>query len=147
MSATSSELLAYMARLRSADAPNRVKNLRDLDSFGPLLTKPYITKADEARSFWQMRYENKDITGVIIPGAPALIRKLKQLKPDTEIDQFGFTGDKLVGCIFFHHHTGEFLGETIIERRPKSQAMRELEAELGIVPPAHAIYETAELLK
>lgn len=130
MSKTVNDLLTHIARLRFAGEGSRVHSVETLSSFHSLLESPYVNNAGEALSVWQMRHQNADITGVVIPGAPALIANLKQLPPETEIDQFGFTGDKLVGCIFFHHQTGEFLGDTIVERRPKSQAMVDLEDQL-----------------
>ncbi|MGB6743571.1 MAG: hypothetical protein WBE38_07920, partial [Terracidiphilus sp.] len=59
-----------------------------------------------------------------------LLRNLKELPEDSEVEQFGFTGDRLAGSLFFDHGTGAFLGDTIVERRAKSQQMLDLEAEL-----------------
>jgi len=130
MSVTWHDLLSRVDHLRSAEAFNRVQNFVNLNGLHQSRQKPDVNNAAEVLSLWQIRCKNTAITGVAIPGAPELIRNLTQMPPDAEIEQYGFTGEKLAGSIFIKRQTGEFLGDTIVERRPKSQEMLQLEAEL-----------------
>lgn len=124
------DLLLRIDRLGSAEAFNRVQNFVNLNGLHLLRQKPDVNNVAEILSLWQVRYKNTAITDVAIPGASELIRNLMQMPPDAEIEQYGFTGEKLAGSIFLERQTGEFLGDTIVERRPKSQEMLQLEAEL-----------------
>lgn len=130
MSVTWSELVSRVDRLKFADAFQRVQTFVNWNDLHSARKKPVVNNAAEVLSLWQVRYKNTSITGVSIPGAPDLIRNLKRIPLDAEVEQYGFTGEKLAGSIFFDHETGEFLGDTIVERRAKSKEMLDLEAEL-----------------
>jgi hypothetical protein len=124
---TLDDVVSRLDCLKSADMNGRVRSLANLKGFRSIFKRPFMNNVSEVLSLWQLRHRNTDITGVPIPGAPFLIQNLKQLPAETKVEQYGFTGKKRAGCIFFNHETGEFLGDTIVERRPKSQAMLDLE--------------------
>lgn len=130
MSATWHELISRVNGLKSKDAFNRVQTFVHLNGIQSVKRNPSVNNAADVLRLWQVRHKNTEITGVTIPGAPALIDNLMKMPPDAEVEQYGFTGEKLTGSIFFNSQTGEFLGDTIVERRAKSQQMLDLEAQL-----------------
>jgi hypothetical protein len=66
----------------------------------------------------------------IVGGIRSLVERLRTMTPEAEIEQFGFTGKRFAGSVFFDCAGGEFLGDTIVERRAKSRQMLDLEAQL-----------------
>jgi hypothetical protein len=76
--------------------------------------KPVRTKAEEALRVWETRLRSVKFSGVSSQGIQALVKKLKRMPPESEIEQFGFAGEKIAGSIFFNPKTGEFMGETIV---------------------------------
>jgi hypothetical protein len=130
MSATWNELLSRVNGPTRKDAFNRVQRFVNLNGIQSVKRNPSVNNAADVLSLWQVRHKNTEITGVTIPGAPVLIDNLMKMSPDAEVEQYGFTGEKLAGSIFFNRQTGEFLGDTIVERRAKNQQMLDLEAQL-----------------
>jgi len=117
-------------RLKSAETNSRVRSLANLNGFKSVLKSPFLNHAAAVLDIWQLRHNNTDITGLVIPGAPFLIENLKRMVADAPVEQYGIHGKRRAGCIFFDHQTGEFLGDTIVERRAKSQQMLDLEDQL-----------------
>jgi hypothetical protein len=116
--------------VKHADAFERASGLIASNQLDYLPPKPVINSVSEVLSLWQVRQKITDMTGFAIPGAQILIQNLSKLSEDSEVEQFGFTGDRLAGSLFFDHKTGAFLGDTIVERRAKSQETLDLEAQL-----------------
>jgi hypothetical protein len=111
----------YVEALHRADEFIRLNNLESVGQ------EPVINSAAEVLSLWQVRQKISLMTGVSIPGVQVLIRNLKELSKDSEVEQFGFTGDEQAGSLFFDRRTGAFLGDTIVARRAKSRQMLDLE--------------------
>jgi len=131
MTATLEDVETRLERLKSADTNSRVRSLANLNGFRSLFERgPHLNNVGAVLDIWQLRHNNTDITGLVIPGASFLIKNLKRMPADAPVEQYGFTGKSRAGCIFFDHRTGAFLGDTIVERRPKSQTMLDLEDEL-----------------
>jgi len=130
MSATWHELLSRVNGPIRKDAFNRVQRFVNLNGIQSIKRNPSVNNAADVLSLWQVRHKNTEITGVAIPGAPVLIDNLLKMPPDAEVEQYSFTGEKLAGSIFFNRQTGEFLGDTIVERRAKNQQMLDLEGQL-----------------
>jgi hypothetical protein len=119
-----------MDRMKFVDAFSRIRTFVKLNNLQFICADSEVNHVAEVLSLWEVRYNNKDITGVNIPGAPVLIENLKQMLPEEEVEQYGFTGEKLAGSVFFNRRTGEFLGDTIVKRRAKTQEILDLEARL-----------------
>jgi hypothetical protein len=130
MTAILEDVESRLDRLKSAETNARVRSLANLKGFKTVLQSPSLNDVAVVLDIWQLRNDNTGITGLNIPGAPSLIKKLKLMPANAKIEQYGLHGKKRAGCIFFDHRTGEFLGDTIVERRPKSQTMLDLEDQL-----------------
>jgi len=130
MNAAWYELASRVDGSKYAETFARVQSLIHQSGFRRTGEKPAINHPDEVLSLWQTRHQITKITGMSIPGVHTLIENLQKMVPGQEVEQYGFTGDKLAGSLFFNCQTGEFLGDTIVERRPKSQAMLDLEDQL-----------------
>jgi hypothetical protein len=130
MTATLDNVETRLNRLKSSGTNSRVRSLANLNGFKSILKSPVINNVAAILDIWQLRHNNTQITGVAIPGAPFLIHNLKRMPADAAVDQYGLHGKKRAGCIFLDHWTGEFLGDTIVERREKSSGIYALEAKL-----------------
>jgi hypothetical protein len=81
-------------------------------------------------SLWKTRKKTSALSGLVIPGLSNLIARVGQLPLDTRIEQYNLEDGSSTGSIFFDPASGKFLGDTIMERRDKSQQMLEMETEL-----------------
>lgn len=130
MSGTWKQLLARVDSAQHADVLHRANELirsANLESAAPT---SFVNSVTEVLSLWQVRQKISHKTDFTIPGVETLIGNLKALPAESVVEQFGFTGDKLAGSLFFDRKTGAFLGDTIVARRPKSQEMLDLEAQM-----------------
>jgi len=130
MSVLLADLDSRIDRIQDAESSLRVQSALHQRGARTVGEDALVNNASLVISIWQGRLETSKITGFSIPGAPGLIHKLAQMASDSQVEQYGFIGEKFAGCIFFDHQTGEFLGDTIVERRPKSQAMLDLEDQM-----------------
>jgi hypothetical protein len=130
MSSTWQELMTRMPTVEDAESIARVEAFIRLNNLQSVHPRSVVNRADAILDIWQVRHKNTSITGVPIPGISTLLHNLRRLPPDARVDQYGFTGNYLAGSLFFYRTTGEFLGDTIVERRPKSKKMLELESHI-----------------
>ena len=79
---------------------------------------------------WRTREKTSALGGLVIPGVASLNSKLSKLAPNALVEQYSFGNPSSVGSIFIDPASGEFLGDTIVPRRTKSQEMLDLDAEL-----------------
>jgi len=96
----------------------------------PSRLNPVQSSADELLSLWKTREQTSALSGLVIPGVASLNARLSKLPSNAQIEQYNFDTKSRSGSIFIDSATGEFLGDTIVERRGKSQQMLELEAQL-----------------
>jgi hypothetical protein len=75
---------------------------------------PVCIKAAEALRVWETRLGTSRLPGTSTQGIQALVGKLRQMPPEAEIEQFGFSSKAIAGSIFFNRQSGEFMGETIV---------------------------------
>jgi hypothetical protein len=130
MSGTWRQLLSRMECNGPSGTLRRVKDFIRINGLETIRSKPAVHSVSETLGIWSVRAKNSRMTGVSIPGARALVQNLKALPADSEVEQFSFTGEELAGSLFFSRKTREFLGDTIIQRRPKNGEMLDLQAEL-----------------
>jgi hypothetical protein len=130
MSMTMDELLALMNRQAPPEARRRFHALFEDCQKPSFAVKPVRGKADEALRLWKTRLKTSGLPSGSLRGIRSLVGQLRTLAPEAEIEQFGFTGKRFAGSVFFDCASGAFLGDTIVERRPKSRQMLELEAQL-----------------
>jgi hypothetical protein len=130
MSRVWQQLLSRIDQDRHADALRRARQFLRSNGLKTVRSKPAVRRASEILSIWKVREKNSNLTGVSIPGVETLVRNLEALAADSEVEQFGFTGDEFAGSLFFDRKTRHFLGDTIVERQEKSKRTLDLEAEL-----------------
>jgi hypothetical protein len=91
---------------------------------------PIRSAADKVLQLWKTREAISEHTGFQIPGVSAFNRQLERLSSDTEVDQCNLDSDLKSGSIFIEVSTGRLLGETIVEKRDKTNEVLELESAL-----------------
>jgi len=130
MSMSRDELLSRIEGDATPGAKRRIRSLFD-DACSPSMTmNPVRSKASEALRVWQTRLITSGLPILSLNGIRMLVRKLGTVPPDTEIEQYGFTGKRFAGSVFFDGTSGRFLGDTIVKRHAKSQEMIALEDQL-----------------
>jgi hypothetical protein len=81
-------------------------------------------------SLWKTREKTSALHGLEIPGVSHLIARLSLLPASALVEQYNVDSESSAGSIFIDPATGDFLGDTIVERRAKSRRMLDFEAEL-----------------
>lgn len=130
MSISRHELLRRAEERAAPGARRRIRAL--FEASGELAEKlePVQTRADATLRLWETRLITSGLPAPSLHGIRMLVRKLRTLPPDAEIEQYGLTGQIFAGSVFFERASGEFLGDTIVKRRSKSRQIQELEAQL-----------------
>jgi hypothetical protein len=108
----------------------RALAMLDSQKLVPSKLNPTCNIASELLALWKTREKISGHTGHRIPGVAELNARLSHLSPNAQVEQYSFDNELSSGSIFIDPASGEFLGDTIVERRAKSQQMLELEAEL-----------------
>jgi len=127
MSQTMDDLLTRMNQGAPLAARKRFRALFEESGRPSFALKPVHEKADETLRLWETRLKTSRLPSGSLSGIRSLVGKLRTMRPDAEIEQFGFTGKRFAGAIFFDFASGEFLGDTIVERRAKNSQMLHLE--------------------
>lgn len=91
---------------------------------------PIQSTAAEVLQLWKTRERVSKHTGYRIPGVSGLIARLSRITADAKIEQYNLESDTSAGSIFIDFATGDFLGDTLVEKREKSREMLDLDAEL-----------------
>jgi hypothetical protein len=130
MSMTIDDLQTLMNREAPSGARKRFRALFEDGSRSSFVVKPVRAKADETLRLWETRLKTSRLPPGSLRGIRSLVERLRTMRPGAEIEQFGFTGTRFAGSVFFDRASGEFLGDTIVERRAKSRQMLDLEAQL-----------------
>jgi hypothetical protein len=130
MSLTVSALRRRLAKARPANAVRRSLELLDAQDLEPSRFNPVRNAALDVLILWRTREKTSALGGLVIPGVASLNSKLSKLAPNALVEQYSFGNPSSVGSIFIDPATGEFLGDTIVERRAKSQEMLDFEAQL-----------------
>ena len=78
-------------------------------------TRDASSTVAELRRVWRTRLQNTDITGKHLEGAEALLEKLNTLAPQRKVEQYAFSGPKLLGDVFLDRSTHVYLGSIIFE--------------------------------
>lgn len=130
MSMNREELLSRIDGEATPGAKMRIRALFE-EAAEPLKRMtPVRGKADETMRVWQTRLITSGLPILSLSGIRLLVRKLGTMQPDAEIEQYGLTGKEFAGSVFFDRASGEFLGDTIVKRRKKSQDMLKLDSRL-----------------
>ena len=115
MSVSKQEMLSRLELQEASAALGRARLLLELSSTRPVSPNPVRINAAEALRVWEARLQTASWhTGLSTQGIQSLVEKLRQMPPDAEIEQFA--GGAIAGSIFFNRQSGEFMGETIIEK-------------------------------
>jgi hypothetical protein len=122
MSVSKQEILSRLELQEGSAALSRARLLLELSSTRPVSPTPVRINAAEALRVWETRLRTTWLTGPSTQGIQSLVEKLRQMEPDAEIEQFGFTGAAIAGSIFFNRQSGEFVGETIVDK-PKAKEL------------------------
>jgi hypothetical protein len=130
MSLSASQLLSRVQGQASGDARVRAIALLSEDAAESQRVRAVRSRADKTLRLWKLRLKTSQLPTESLVGIRQLVNRLESLPAETEIEQFGLTGSKYAGSIFFDGGSGEFLGDTIVKRRSKSRKMQELEAHL-----------------
>jgi hypothetical protein len=130
MSLSLSALRLRLAQSAQSAAARRALSVLKSEDLKTSRLNPVRSTASEVLSLWITRRKTSNLRGFVIPGVARLNSQLSQLAPNALVDQYNIENVTSVGSIFIDHATGEFLGDTIVERRTKSQEMLDLEAQL-----------------
>ena len=130
MSVRWDELLIRMNREAPPGARKRFQELFEEGGNPSFVVKPVRGKVNETLRLWETRVKTSRLPSGSLRGIRSLVERLRTLAPEAEVEQFGFTGKGFAGSVFFDCASGEFLGDTIVERRAKSRQMLDLEAQL-----------------
>jgi hypothetical protein len=130
MSVTVDELLTRLNREAPPGSRKRFQALLEEGSTASFAVKPVRGKADETLRLWETRLKTSRLPSRSLKGIRSFVERLRAIPPEADIEQFGFTGKRFAGSVFFDRASGKFLGDTIVERHGKSQEMVEVEAQL-----------------
>ena len=130
MTITMDDLLTLMNRKAPPGARSRFRALFEECREPSFAVRPVRGKADEALHLWETRLKTSGLPSGSLKGIRSLVERLRTMSPEAEVEQFGFTGKRFAGSVFFDVPSGEFLGDTIVERRAKSRQMLDFEAQL-----------------
>jgi hypothetical protein len=130
MSMTMGDLLTRLNREAPPGSRKRFRAIFEEGSTPSFAVKPVRGKADETLRVWETRLKTSRLPSGSLKGIRSFVDRLRAMPPEAEIDQFGFTGKRFAGSVFFDRASGKFLGDSIVERRTKSRQMVELEAQL-----------------
>jgi hypothetical protein len=130
MSLSVSALRRHLAQSAQPNAAQRLLAVLDSQDLRPSSLNPVRSTALDVLRLWETREKTSALSGPVIPGVANLNAHLSQLPPNAPVEQYSFDTKLRAGSIFIDPATGEFLGDTIVERHPKSQEMLDLEAEL-----------------
>jgi hypothetical protein len=130
MNLSLSDLRIFLSQLPPSDSGRRALAILNSQDFREDELHSVRNTAREVLGIWRTREKTSALSGVVIPGVASLNTKLSKLSPETPVDQYGFNTPSSAGSIFIDPATGQFLGDTIVKRRGKSQQMLDLEAQL-----------------
>ena len=130
MSVSCQELLRRVEKHAAPGAKQRIRALFEAPGGKADRLEPVRTRANEALRLWETRLITSGLPAPSLNGIRLLVRRLRTLSRETELEQYGFTVKVFAGSIFFERASGEFLGDTIVKRRSKSRRIQELEAQL-----------------
>jgi DNA-binding protein HU-beta len=103
------------------DMPAAVRTFLASQETKPLFNHPIIVAVTELIRLWETRTENAEYAKAKIYGADELIRKLRTLKPEEQVEQRSFANPSKVGSLFFRRKMSEFLGAVLVAQTVKSQ--------------------------
>jgi len=129
MSLDTSALRLLLAQKTPEAIAMRALALLDAQGVTAGRLNPIHTTAASALSLWRTRERISKHTGTKIPGVASLNSRLSRLLPDAIVEQYNFDSDHWAGSIFIDPAKGEFLGDTIVQRRPNSRKMLSFEDE------------------
>jgi hypothetical protein len=130
MSFSVSTLRLRLAQLSPSGDVHRALAMLESQDLEPSKLNPVRSTADELFRLWKTREQTSALSGLVIPGVASLNARLSKLPSNAQVEQYNFETKSTSGSIFIDPATGEFLGDTIVERRGKSQQMVELESQL-----------------
>lgn len=124
------DLLTRLNREAPPESRKRFRDLFEEVSTPSFAIKPVRGKAEETLRLWETRLKTSRLPSGSLKGIRSFVDRLRAMPPEADIEQFGFTGKRFAGSVFFDRATGKFLGDTIVERQSKSRQMVEIEAQL-----------------
>jgi hypothetical protein len=130
MSFNLNTLRSRLAEAKSSGVVKRALEMLDSQGIRASALNPVHSRADELLQLWRTREQIAQHRGTLIPGIAYLNARLSELAPEAMVEQYNFDNEKWGGSIFIDPATGDFLGDSIVKRRPKSRQMQELEAQL-----------------
>ena len=130
MRLTNAELQRQLARIAPRPDVQRALAVLASRNVKQSSLNPIQSTAVEVLQLWKTRALISKHTGYRIPGVSGLIARLSTVAADAKIDQYNLESDTSAGSIFIDSATGDFLGDTLVEKREKSQEMLNLDAEL-----------------
>jgi hypothetical protein len=107
---------ALGSRVIPEDAPQQLTQLLTDLGMHWLPHQPARMSADEALRLWGLRLRNIEFTGKSLHGAARLVDGLRHVPAGTEIEQFGFMGDRFAGAVLFDGRDHQYLGAVVVER-------------------------------
>ncbi len=107
-------LLLRLGRTTPSESVDLAKML--LASGQPVSAQPEHVAVFEAVMLWRTRLNNVKYTKKPIRGVEWLLKRLETLRPEDELEQFGFTGGELAGNLFFAANNQEFVGVVLVDR-------------------------------
>jgi hypothetical protein len=130
MSLSVSTLRLRLAQSSPSGDVQRALAILESQDLEPSRLNPVRSTVDETFRLWKTREQTSALSGLLIPGVASLNDRLSKLPSNAQVEQYNFDTKSSSGSIFIDPATGEFLGDTIVERRAKSRQMLDLEAQL-----------------
>jgi hypothetical protein len=130
MKLTAATLRSRLAKTEPYELVQRAVAMLDSQGLHSSSINPVRNTAEEVLRLWATREKISRYRGNEIPGVAYLNSRLGRLLPEAPVDQYNFSNETSAGSIFIDPATSEFLGDTIVKRRPKSREMLDLEAQL-----------------
>jgi hypothetical protein len=103
-------LLSKVTGPHVTEEMRRAKALIADEDTRPVSERVGVGPVSEVLSIWGTRLKNTAITGKEILGLRDLVSRLHSLGDATKLEQFGFSGPRSAGSLFFEHGTDEFVG-------------------------------------
>ncbi len=85
-----------------------------------VLSRVARTTVYEAAHLWEVRLQNSLSRKNRLYGAEALLKKLKAMTPQKQLEQVGFSGSGMTGNIYFESASGNFVGALMVKHANKS---------------------------
>jgi hypothetical protein len=130
MSLSNSTLRNRLIHSTPRGAADRALAILDSQEVEASKLNPVCNTAGDLLNLWKTREITSRHGGFVIPGLSDLNARLDLLPPSSQVEQYNFDSESSSGSIFIDSATGEFLGDTIVERHNKSQQMIEFEDQL-----------------